>query len=397
MLIVGAVSRPFIAETKRTKMSGKGIILRDSDTSHNYTFYGGNNTKANAYKTFHIPGYDRDRDIADPQSTCSALSRRKAETWNNYQSNTWYQTYLNNLERDECPPGVQAEFREPGVVEREVNLVETGNWKYDVHNSKTGRICASLKGTREEAFDATDKKSTDWLESKKAQRKVTARLTEEDHRPVGSFRPHTTPPSTYFQTSHTTNRPIIGEPKDETTLPNPRTMFLQEIKRPIFGEVGEKKEHKFTHTASRPKTAGSSESPFSSFRDSGANEPQTLSFSRRSGHQASSLATRTMSSTALSHRHAGVDINSSDRRGEPTKTTLTGLLNPTHRRPHPTSGYERGLRGTLLLNEWRAQELMGSDGKICFHPLSYDVLETITYGPADPNRNPLEGVKFVSL
>lgn len=46
----------------------------------------------------------------------------------------------------------------------------------------------------------------------------------------------------------------------------------------------------------------------------------------------------------------------------------------------PQSGYERGLAGTLQKNDgWRDDSLLSDAGKISFHPLSLDVLETLTF------------------
>jgi hypothetical protein len=53
-----------------------------------------------------------------------------------------------------------------------------------------------------------------------------------------------------------------------------------------------------------------------------------------------------------------------------------------HQRQHqrPQSGYERGLSGTLQKNDgWRDDSLLSEAGKICFYPLSFDVLETLSF------------------
>ena len=54
----------------------------------------------------------------------------------------------------------------------------------------------------------------------------------------------------------------------------------------------------------------------------------------------------------------------------------------------PQSGYERGLAGTLQKNDgWRDQPLLSNAGKIAFYPLSFDVLETLSFPRATKTVN----------
>lgn len=78
----------------------------------------------------------------------------------------------------------------------------------------------------------------------------------------------------------------------------------------------------------------------------------------------------------------------------PSTLTTSGR---TSRRPQ--SGYERGLTGTLQKNDgWRDESLLTSAGKIVFYPLSFDVLETLSF-PRDngARTGPVEMVRSISV
>jgi hypothetical protein len=392
-------------------------------------------SKSLSYRTCHLPGYDQNEELCheDPRMTKTQLSQ--AENWNTFQQKTWYQTYLNKLDRGDCPIGVQGEFRTPGLAETKVSLMETGKWRTF---QESQRHPSEMNNTSNHLLDEEE----DFYAPE-----VMTTTTDPTDFAQTSFRPHSTQggnrPSKYFD----------GTKKDslfhETKTPpiNPKTMFLPKNQVPLFGTL--KTTQHFNATSTTTANYPNSPSPHSSNRpQTSASNPshsrsntrnQNMTSSSGGGTQnldrisaaaaaayASDLSSssRPMSSQALSRRHMGVSINPiQTKSGTGISTTssayhskintlketnrLNHLTSPGHShtslildrtsRPiHPQSGYDRGLKGTLLIDEWRGDELMKSDGKICYHPLSYDVLETLTYGPPDPAQKLSHDQHFVS-
>lgn len=71
----------------------------------------------------------------------------------------------------------------------------------------------------------------------------------------------------------------------------------------------------------------------------------------------------------------------------------TGLKGTSRR---PQSGYERGLAGTLQKNDgWRDESLLSNAGKISFYPLSFDVLETLSFAPAKTASGSVQKVRLL--
>jgi hypothetical protein len=381
-----------------------------------------------AYRTSFLPGYDPNDQLCEENDMkLSMKQKEQAKNWNTYQKNTWYQTHLNQIERDECPVGVQGEFRTPGLAETKVHLMESGKWKsFLLTQNQNSQSLNSKTLLDDEDFYATNDSALG----------ATAGETGKSYRPHSSSasRPlsmnnQTNSHSQDFERKNLTLRSQEGRTTTHTPAINPKTMFLPKAQKPIFGTVKQPTQLFPTTTTSPSKSAtGSRPNTTNSVRwidqkDFGESSPLNstqLSSDRLHSHPRPEV--RLMSSQALSRRHMGVSIDPlhNQKNEEPYHTkmktlkdsnqlnhrafdqsdgnnyTTSSLLDRTVAHLHPQSGYDRGLKGTLLIDEWRKDELMKNDGKICYHPLSYDVLETLTYGPPDLSKKHSHDKIFVS-
>jgi hypothetical protein len=392
-------------------------------------------SKSLTYRHCHLPGYDQKEELChEDRRAMTQTQLSQVENWNSFQQKTWYQQYLNKLEREECPIGVQGEFRTPGLAETKVSLMETGKWK---------ALNSTMKGTQERS-------------EKKDMNNSSNLLADDDFYAPGaaadlthSYRPHSRGGGGGTRQMN----PQLETKKNsfyETKTPpiNPKTMFLAKNQAPIFGTI---KSAGSPHSPIRPQTTNATSSRPSSRTTNQNNyfDSTNYSSSSRRGGGADgeggrgtqnldpisaaamtaaamdlSSSSRPMSSQALSRRHMGVSINpiksksgggiastsasyhskintlkESNRLNHLPLTESGGgtfILDRNSQPIHPQSGYDRGLKGTLLIDDWRNDELMKSDGKICYHPLSYDVLETLTYGPPDPAQKLSHDHNFVS-
>jgi hypothetical protein len=477
---------------RNTGPDKKGVVTRDIGTDHefNFTYYGGGFEKSDKYKEKHLKNYDPVTGLCTIDGTMNLKTTRKMESWNTYQQHTWYQDKLNHVDKDECPPGVRAEFRQKGVTERAVSLRETAIAVFDVYNEgkfmtrTRDNTSVPLRDRTDDKFDFINTYEPDGQRHDDFQ--ISANFVDETFK--GSLRPES--PATgdrrnYDGTMGFSGRDTAGsagegrvhrplsanvkaaaesrmraksakeravesarrttpQPSATTTLPiaqypNPKTMFLNKVK-PIFGltkaEVLAKtgkaqSSSKFATTtmnSARASTAPDPDASGRSVRFSATNEDDGLGYESQpysatsSSRPQTSLGCtstrgetsvkrgRTMSGTSITRRHMGVAMDTAEadasikKAGQSIHSKLATITNSTRgtlsqaiKHLHPSSGYERGLRGTLYANFWREEELMRGDGKICFHPLSYDVLETLVYGPADPTNNMLKNDVFVSL
>lgn len=395
-----------------------------------------------AYRTSYLPSYDPENELChendDDEKNERKLSKKQkeqAKNWNTYQKNTWYQTHLNKLEREDCPVGVQGEFRTPGLAETKVHLMESGKWKTFIEKTQNPK-------TKNQSF----LNSQSLLNDQEFYATTTPTPSSSSlHELEKSYRPHSSSSSSsYKSTSNSMNGmrlsgghtlPINNQTnrrsqEGSTPVINPKTMFLPKTPKPVFGTLKQSTQLFTTSTppqsgtsatVSRPNTTNSVR--WNDQKDFG--EINLLNSTQLSSDQTSSRPrpeVRLMSSQALSRRHMGVSIDPlyNTKNEEPYHTkmktlkdsnqlnhrpfdqsdsnsfTMPTLLGRTATHPHPQSGYDRGLKGTLLIDEWRKDELMKSDGKICYHPLSYDVLETLTFGPPDPSKKHSHDKIFVS-
>lgn len=366
------------------------------------------NSKTLTYRARYLPGYNNQDERCDEDvQHMSSKQLTKVKNWNTYQKSTWYQTHLNQLDRDECPVGVQAEFRMPGVAETKVSLMESGKWK---------TFQSTKNSSWEETFRSSIKDDDDFYAPETGLHNAT-------------FRPHTATATTIRQT--TLNQTLESEirktkSQDDKTPPiNPKTMFLPKSQKPIFGTLKDTQKLTSASSPTRPATSHSIRSNGYCNTTTQSNTQQDHLFATTlSTEESQALPLRPMSSQALSRRHMGVPLESSSEgnkvHGETYNSkimtlktsnqlnyraiddrtdgfTMSSYLDRTASHPHPPSGYHRGLKGTLLIDDWRNDELMKGDGKICFRPLSYDVLETLTYGPPDPTKKLSHDQNFVSL
>mmetsp|Transcript_24777 Transcript_24777/g.36547 ORF Transcript_24777/g.36547 Transcript_24777/m.36547 type:complete len:493 (+) Transcript_24777:77-1555(+) len=279
------------------------------------------------------------------------------ESFIRHEGRTWYQDKLHELENELCPPGVHAEFRDLGLIETKVNMMESGKWEDFVANQSRKGFVEKLRGSRDQssqAFTRYDDGDVDCI--------YQTRPTYTRSRP-GRFRPH-------INLSHANQPKPLQQPTrcQENTQPckhpgynnrvaGPTTTCPKEIfstpSPPIFGTIKCLKEGSNTHRSPniRPSTASGPRS----------NSARCIRPAERP-----SSASSTMRGSFLTQRHMGIPISTA----------------PKHT-SHARSGYERYLKGTLLHNHWRDEDLMTGNGKICFHPLSFDVLETLSFGPAN--------------
>ena len=480
---------------RNTGRDNKGKIVRDEGTDHPFTFtyYGGGDEKSLQYRERHLTNYDRETGTCKIDGTQTLSQTKKMEDWNTYQKNTWYQEHMNHVQREECPPGLRAEFRQKGVVEKEVNLRETGVAVFDAYSQGQGYLGRTRDHTSSpDVFvDTYALDQNDYNDDHNFTNSGTFTFRPRST-PSGEFqhltgahkqvRPSTAPAGGNQETrqprplsqsaftasqnrmrrksaqdraieaiNRTTYQPPAPVSYNTTSLPsaspNPKTMFVPQSK-PLFGPPKGHVKSRHGSTSSRTSTGQcSSTRPASAlpsmasthhksvrFTDTNVDNGEGVPTARAgldmdasggadNGHNHSATNgvqttshqhDRSMSGTAITRRHMGVTVagtptrSASDPHTSPTqKLSLTARLTAIAKsgnlrtttalqQLHPTSGYERGLKGTLYADFWRSEELMRADGKICFHPLSYDVLETLTYGPPDATNNILQNDVFVS-
>eukprot|EP00602_Paraphysomonas_sp_CaronLab_P005036 CAMPEP_0185031940 /NCGR_PEP_ID=MMETSP1103-20130426/19689_1 /TAXON_ID=36769 /ORGANISM="Paraphysomonas bandaiensis, Strain Caron Lab Isolate" /LENGTH=193 /DNA_ID=CAMNT_0027567641 /DNA_START=95 /DNA_END=677 /DNA_ORIENTATION=+ len=116
----------------------------------NFTYYGGNTEKSLKYKSQYLPNYDAESNTCKVDES-ETDAPEKAIEYNKYESMTWYQARLNEVSDSQAPIGLHAEFCEPGLSEKKVTLMETGQYEHfmDSVNGDGGVAFDNTESTRE--------------------------------------------------------------------------------------------------------------------------------------------------------------------------------------------------------------------------------------------------------
>lgn len=328
-----------------------------------YTYYGGNTNLSEQYKDRFIPKYNPATTMSNTESTTTVRDLKKSMEWNKYQTKTWYQDHLDHTTPEfEDFPGIHAEWKKEGEFEKSYRQYNS-KFAYDFRvNVKTTRADGSDEFEEFRTADHTKiqkmrkfenenelydtKHSVDFNEVKTPPKDLSRNVSEGD---IMFFNREPTPASSRHPAINST---LCRE--------NPRETFRQKEKFPLFWSEKQEKDFKESKSTTSLLDASLGRSGHG--------------FTKQSESDPYPYGSRPMTSHQITLRNNGSR--------DPPVTLRNSFKAKSMRRPQ--SGYERGLSGTLQKNDgWRDEELLSNAGKISFYPLSFDVLETLTFPPID--------------
>jgi len=363
----------------------KGMVKRRPG---GYTYHGGNTHLSARYKERYIPKYDPATAKSQADGTEGLADFKKSGEWNTYQKRTWYQDCLDHTREEfEDFPGVHAEWRKEGEFDKSYRKYNS-KFVYDFRVNVTSTDANGVESQQEfrtadhtqiqkmrrdveeiNRYDIKDKKVVDFNDVESPPKPALSRNNSnaselgeikffnngKDASPggQGQARP------TQGQGAPPSRHPAINPSK---CAEHPRETFRKKEVYPYFWSESQKEDTRQHRASAHLLDTTRGRSGFNFANSKSFNAVEANPYSRRP-MTSQQIILRSQGSVAKPLGDVKKKGGDAARR--------------------PQSGYERGLSGTLQKNDgWRDEPLLSGAGKISYNPLSFNVLETLSFSPA---------------